>query len=227
MSLLSTITRKFNTFKTNTYNTYSANPATMLLVTGTLGWALSAAGQIAAVLFNDKISLKEKAFLIPQELGDATINILSFYLLTRTATNIAENMARQGKITTPKIKDFLKSKGLLGKKMGKEVLDIDSFPPDMKKAVEDLRKDAGVVAGIAGAIVSTNIITPILRNKYAAHCQKITMAELNEKRRAAILQQKIDETPVYRRPNVQPARGISMDNYINQSAMKYSGNLKI
>ena len=38
------------------YQNFKKNTATMLVVTGTIGWGLSSLAQIGAVLFNPKIS---------------------------------------------------------------------------------------------------------------------------------------------------------------------------
>lgn len=57
----------FDEFKTVIYKNYGENPGKMLVHTGVLGWILSSLAQIAAVVFNDKISKEQKVFLIPQD----------------------------------------------------------------------------------------------------------------------------------------------------------------
>ena len=71
----------FSNFKNMMYKNYGENPGTMLVHTGVLGWILSAMAQVSAVVFNDKISKEQKSFLIPQEIADAAINIISFYVI--------------------------------------------------------------------------------------------------------------------------------------------------
>ena len=67
------------------YNKFKKNTATVLIVTGTLGWALSSLAQIGAVLFNPNLTKEQKSFLIPQEFMDAAINISAFFLITQAA----------------------------------------------------------------------------------------------------------------------------------------------
>ena len=58
---------------------YGENPGKMLIHTGVIGWVLSSAAQVAAIVINDKIPNEQKMFLIPQEMSDAAVNIASFY----------------------------------------------------------------------------------------------------------------------------------------------------
>ena len=59
---------------------YGENPGKMLIHTGVIGWVLSSAAQVAAIVINDKIPKEQKMFLVPQEMSDAAVNIASFYL---------------------------------------------------------------------------------------------------------------------------------------------------
>ena len=94
----------FSDFKTVMYKNYGENPGKMLVHTGVLGWILSALAQISAVVFNDKISPEQKMFLIPQEIADAVINIVSFYTITSTFKIVAFKLVSTGKLTTKPIK---------------------------------------------------------------------------------------------------------------------------
>lgn len=101
--------------KTSLFN-YSNDAAKMLLHTATAGWILSAAGQIYGIASNKKVSKKEKQFLIPQEMADAAVNIISFYVFTNTIQNFTKGLASKGKIITPYIKKFCGNHGIqLGK----------------------------------------------------------------------------------------------------------------
>ena len=72
----------FSKFKTTLYKNYGENPGNMLVHTGVLGWILSSLAQVSAVVFNDQIPKEQKSFLIPQEIADAAVNIISFYVIT-------------------------------------------------------------------------------------------------------------------------------------------------
>lgn len=205
----------FSDFKTVMYKNYGENPGKMLVHTGVLGWILSALAQISAVVFNDKISPEQKMFLIPQEIADAVINIVSFYTITSTFKNVASKLVSTGKLTTKPIKEFLKKLGVNSKEhIGKLNFSIENMAnfQDIKGEYKPFKNGVDVVASTVGSIISCNIVTPILRNEYAAKRQKKTLAKM-----------KALETTELKSPH-----GISMDKYIEMSSSKYSrSGLKI
>jgi len=91
---------------------YSQDAGNMLLYTATAGWILSAAGQIFGIVKNEKVSKKEKKFLIPQEIADAAINIASFFLVTYSFQNFTKGLVSKGKIITPRIKEICGKYGI-------------------------------------------------------------------------------------------------------------------
>lgn len=207
----------FSDFKTVMYKNYGENPGKMLVHTGVLGWILSSLAQVSAVIFNDKISPEQKTFLIPQEIADAAINIISFYVITSTFKNAASKLVSSGKLTTKPIRDFLTKQGVNSNehigKLGFNIEKMANFQ-DIKEDYKPFKNGVDVVASTIGSIISCNIVTPILRNQYAAKKQKQALAKMNKTGA---------ETPQLKSP-----RGISMDAYINMSANKYSsGSLKI
>lgn len=213
----------FENFKNTILTKYGPNPAKMLIYTGVLGWFLSSAAQVVAIAVNDKIPKEQKMFLIPQEIGDGAINVVSFFLVTSAIKNFASRLVSSGKLASPKIRQYLTDSGInIKTKKGWKVLpNFDFSKFDIKNMTNfDLIKDEynsfkngiDVIAMTAGSILSCNIITPILRNKYAAKRQQKTLAEMNK----------------VNMDRMQYPRGISMDTYRNQAALKYSGSpLKI
>ena len=146
----------------------------MLVHTGVLGWILSSLAQVGAVVFNDKISTKQKTFLIPQEIADAAVNILSFYVVTSSVKNLASKLVSTGKLSTKNIRHFLEKEGITTK--GKNKLDyignikfnienLDNFSA-IKNEYKSFKNGIDVIASTIGSIISCNIITPIARNKY-------------------------------------------------------------
>lgn len=219
-NLMDKAANMFNNIKTSLYRNYGENPGKMLVHTGTLGWILSSLAQISAVVFNDKISPEQKIFLIPQEVGDAAANILSFYLVTSSIKNIASKLVSTGKLTTPAIKKFLEKNDLYkASKSGKRYIgnlnfdmknlaNFDEIAPDYKA----FKNGVDVIASTAGSILSCNIITPILRNNYGAHQQKIYLAKMKQQEENRV------KTP----------RGLSMNDYQTMVSSKYkSGGMKI
>ncbi len=159
------------------YKNYGEAPGKMLVHTGVLGWILSSAAQVTAVVFNDKIPSKEKLFLIPQECADAAVNILSFYIVTNTFKNIGSKLVSTGKLTTPKIQKYIKEHNLTDQ-IGKVSTNIkNGMTGDIREHYTDFKNGVDVITSTAGSILSCNIITPVLRNEYAAKKQKEILAK--------------------------------------------------
>lgn len=120
---------------------YSQDAGKMLLHTATAGWILSAAGQIFGIATNKKVSKKEKQFLIPQELADAAINIVSFYVLTDSIQNFTKSLASKGKIITPYIKKFCGEHGIvIGKNAEGKYIKIGDAISAKIKELEAVKK---------------------------------------------------------------------------------------
>lgn len=193
----------FSSFKTSLYKNYGENPGKMLVHTGVLGWILSSLAQISAVVFNDKISPEQKSFLIPQEMADAGINILSFYLITSSFKNLASKLVSCGKLTTKSIKGALTPEQV--KKLGSydfNIGELSNIPKDYKS----FKNGVDVIASTIGSIISCNYVTPILRNQYAADKQKKVIAHMNKN------------------VKLEPPRGISMEQYQKHAHFKYSSS---
>ncbi len=206
----------FSQFKSVMYKNYGENPGKMLVHTGVLGWILSAMAQVSAVVFNDKISKEQKSFLIPQEMADAAINIISFYVITSSFKNLASKLVSTGKLSTVKIKNYIKSKvANPSEYIGKLSSNIEKDFPEIKGDYKAFKNGVDVVASTVGSIISCNIVTPILRNEYAAKRQKEAIAKMRS------------DNPV-KSNDLKQVRPLNMDSYIQLAAGKYpSGSLKI
>ncbi len=208
------MSKNFMDLKNYLYKKYGEAPGKMLVHTGVLGWILSSAAQVTAVLINDKIQTKEKLFLIPQECADAAVNILSFYIVTNTFKSIGSKLVSTGKLATPKIQKYIKDHNLTDK-VGKVSTDIKSgMTGDIREHYTDFKNGVDVITSTVGSILSCNIITPILRNRYAANTQKEILAKRNAN---------INNSEVH-----LPYQKLSIDAYLQQAYSRfYSGNLKI
>ncbi|MBP7211695.1 hypothetical protein KBA27_02565 [bacterium] len=189
--------------KKEIFKTYAGDASKMLLHLGTLGWILSAAAQVFAIKHNKKVPSDQKKFLIPQEMTDAAVNILSFYFVTRTIQDSARKLVGSGFITTPKIKAFCKAHNIeLQKfstdirtsinnaikenkttlKIARDKLDInkkaeckrviDEFTNFDDTSYEKFESGVKMAGGLFGSILSSNVITPIVRNHFASKKQK-------------------------------------------------------
>lgn len=159
------------------YQKYKHDTATMLVATGTIGWALSSAAQIYAVYANPKIKKEQRKFLAPQAFWDAAVNIGLFFLITQSTKKLISKLTSTGKIAPQKVRDFLnKNKDLYGDKVGKLSLDLDEVLKNELKFPKEsyyTYKNAATTIGTVGAsILASNIVTPIVRNSLAARAQK-------------------------------------------------------
>ncbi len=159
------------------YQNFKKNTATMLVMTGTIGWGLSSLAQVGAVLFNPKIPKEQKSFLVPQEISDAIVNISAFFLITQLTKKLVSKMASTGKIAPQKVRDFLnKNKDLYGDKVGKLSLDLDEVlknePKFPKESYYAYKNYATTMATVGASIFSSNIVTPVIRNSMASNMQK-------------------------------------------------------
>ena len=150
----------------------------MLIATGVAGWSLSSLAQIVGILFNPKISNEQKSFLVPQELADAAVNIGLFFVFTQVAKKTVSKLFSTGKFAPKSVRNYLNErKDLYEKKIGKLDFDLDevlkqdmgNFPKENYWAC----KNYGTTLATVGAgVISSNIITPIIRNNMASKMQK-------------------------------------------------------
>ena len=175
------------------FKAYGESPGSMLVHTGAIGWVLSSAAQISAVIMNNKLSPEQKMFLIPQEAGDAAVNIISFYTLTNGIKHIGSKLTKSAKIRSAAIEKLLEDRGLIlhkGQKRaaGKvyagdwdfDITKLRNYRFDIAPTFKPFNNGAEVIAGLSGSILSCNIVTPILRNLYASKKQQKMIDHYND-----------------------------------------------
>ncbi|MBO7672267.1 hypothetical protein J6S88_02535 [bacterium] len=160
---------------------YSKDPGRMLLHTGTIGWILSCAAQTIAIATNDKIDKKQKAYLIPQEIFDGLVNIVSFYVLTKSFKDIFLKLVSTGKLANKSIMKFLQKNNLTNK-IGKMDFNIEKLAnySEIEPEYRAFKDGVGVVSSTIGSIISCNIVTPILRNKLANAPSRVLREEMDK-----------------------------------------------
>lgn len=166
--------------KKSMYEHYGQESGKMLVHAGVITWIASCASQVAAIVFNDKIPSDQKKFLIPQEIADGALNVLTFYLITNTMKNVAGKLVSTGKWSTKAIRDFVAKNDVKNElKMGEMQTDIAGKFRENKEFHESYDKFKGgmdMIAATAGSVVSCNIITPVIRNYIGAKEQKADIA---------------------------------------------------
>lgn len=156
----------------------------MLIWTGVAGWGLSSLAQICGIAFNSKIPKEQKSFLIPQEIADAAVNVGSFFLITQVAKRTVARLFSTGKIAPKAVRNYLqKNKELYADKIGKLSFDLDEvlkknkdFP---KNEYYSCKNFYTTVATVGAGILSSNIVTPLIRNYGASKMQKSYLNKTN------------------------------------------------
>ena len=167
------------------FKKFADNPANMLVFTGCLGWLFSSLAQISALLVNDKLSNKEKMFLIPQEIGDALINMFSFVLVTKSVEKFTSKMFKIGKFAPNSVRKYLNDNKETIKNVGKLDCNLDEI---LAKASDKqilskyklCKNFYTTLATVGASVVSSNIVTPLLRNKTASYTQNIMKQSIQE-----------------------------------------------
>lgn len=203
---------------------YGGDTGKMLIHTGVIGWLLSSAAQVVAIVINDKIPKEQKMFLIPQEIADAGVNIASFYLITQSFKSVAEKLVKTGKWLPASVRTFLKDNNL-AEKAGKanfDVLKDANLTKELSDKYKSFSDGVDVVATTVGSILSCNIVTPIIRNEIASRRQKTGIAKMNN----------VSNQPlVVKTPNVSGIqKDLSMNDFQTRAYSRYtapSSSLKI
>jgi len=160
---------------------YYKEPAKMLLHTGAVSWTISSIAQVAAIAVNDKIPPEQKEFLIPQEMADGAINILSFILITSQATALGKKLVSTGKLISKPVREFVQNQ-VKDVKLGDfatNIKEIVAKDAKIKKEYDKFNTGVSVIASTIGAVIASNFLTPYMRNLYGANQQKKSLAKMN------------------------------------------------
>lgn len=154
----------------------SKDVGAVLIWTTITGWIASSAAQIIGIRSNSKYSKEQKRFMTNQELGDAAVNILSYCILTMPLKKLSTKLVSTGKILPNNIRKLIIRNGD-GRKLGKLDFNIPDTPyfSGVEKSFNSFNNFMSTSAAVAGGTVASNIITPILRNRFASHRQNISL----------------------------------------------------
>lgn len=201
---------------------YGEDVGKMLVHTGVIGWILSSAAQVTAILINDKIPKEQKMYMIPQELADAAVNIVSFYAVTRTFKSLANKLVSSGKLLPKTVRNVLQNSSV-APKVGTKGFDVAKdghLSADVLKSYDKFYSGVDIIGTTLGSVLSCNLLTPVVRNEIAARRQKKGIARINSKSEAQPANLKAPEvkTPFLQKPTMQTFQSAYMNN---------SGSLKI
>lgn len=153
------------------FDSYKDDTSKLLIHAATASWTLASIANVVGISCSKKIDSKQKKFLIPQEIADGATNIGLFIIITESLTKLAGKLADNGKIV---FKEYAKdANGNILKDAGGKFI-----KQAVEKGSEVFKSRKGglqIVASLIGAVVSSNILTPIIRNQYAASRQKAAL----------------------------------------------------
>lgn len=171
------ISNLWDNLKNYIHKHYGKETGKMLVHAGVITWAAASLSQIVAIIINDKVSSDQKKFLIPQEIAEGVLNILSFYVLTNSMNNISSKLVSTGKWSTQAIRDFVAKKapkiklGDMSVNLGKMFKENKEF----HKNYDSFKGGADMIAASIGSVISCSIITPFIRNNIGAKSQKYSL----------------------------------------------------
>lgn len=181
------------------YKKFCSDSGNMLVATSIIGTSLSSAAQAAVVFLNDKYTVAQKAFMIPQELVECLVSAVSIFVITKPLQNLGRRAVSSGKILPKnliKYADKYKLTNLRGKKdfdFGKSIKGLiekteknankDMFIKEHKDALQSYNNTFDAMSAIsatAGTALSVSIAVPTIRNSVAAYFQKQNMIVYND-----------------------------------------------
>lgn len=173
----------WNNLKNIIYEKYGQESGKMIVHAGVITWITASLSQVAAIMINDKIPSDQKKFLIPQEIADGALNVLTFYLITNSLKNISGKLVSTGKWSTKAIRDFATAKNIklgdMSTNLGKTFKEDKQF----HDVYDQFKGGMDMIAASVGSVVSCNAITPVIRNHFGADQQKksINKAKMQKK----------------------------------------------
>lgn len=213
------------------YKEFAGKPGKFLTCVGIVGWIASSISQTIAIITNDKIPEAQKKFLIPQEISDAIVNIISFAVITYSFTRAGEKLVESGKIASEALRNDLKRLALDKKVCTKdfniaklpEINELNpKFDEKFSKNYYEVADGVSFISNIIGSVISCNLVTPLLRNKIASSRQKASLEK--DKAKQESIQPYIPVLPAQNR--------LGIDNYkkqasLNPLSINTSGSIKI
>ena len=152
----------------------SKDIGSMIIWTTIIGWIASSSAQILGIYRNSKYTDKQKKFMINQELADAGVNILSYFAITMPIKTVAKKLVTTGKII-PKSVQAIITQEKAHHNLGKLDFNISKEPyfTRIEKPFNSFNNFMSTSAAVLGGTISSNIVTPILRNRFASKRQSM------------------------------------------------------
>lgn len=147
----------------------------IIIFTTVAGWMASSAAQIFGIAKNKNYTKEQKKYMINQEAFDALTNIGLYFGMTKSLTLLSSTLVKTAKFAPRSIINFMNRNGLMPRrgKFDFDITKVSGFDttPGLKSTYDAFKCFADASAATIGGIISSNIITPIVRNRIAAHRQ--------------------------------------------------------
>ena len=178
----------------------------IIIFTSVAGWMASSAAQIFGISRNKNYTNEQKKYMINQETFDALTNIGLYFGITKSCTLLSSKLVSSTKIAPRSVLSFMNKKGLL-KNRGNFDFDITKnidfqHSKGLKSKYDAFKCFADATAATIGGIISSNIVTPLVRNSIAAHRQNKYKNNIGE----------INKSGVENKNNIAPQKNI-YNNY--------------
>lgn len=163
------------------YDRCSKDIGAIIIGTTTAGWVASSAAQTLGILHNSKYTNEQKKFMVNQELADATINILSYFAITLPIKYTAAKLVKTGKIISGPTKDIIKAHKETSK-LGHFDFNLTKVPyfSELEKTYSSFSNFMSTGSAVLGGVISSNLVTPILRNRFASKKQSVPSARFDK-----------------------------------------------
>ncbi|MBR6163996.1 hypothetical protein IKQ26_08950 [bacterium] len=193
--------------------------STMLVLMGIIGTITSSVAQQIGIKANKNIPEDKKAFLINQERNDCMLSAGLTWLTGTSSKQIVKFFTNRGYLLNDnvrKVSDAIASmNGMTHKELAKtgffnpaktgNSLNISQYKGLMRR-MERCREGISIIATIGAAILTTNLLVPILRNKLSKPALKS------------------DETP---KLSVKMASNLNSNKFVSAYPTYYSSSMKI
>lgn len=184
----------------------------IIIFTTVAGWMASSAAQVYGIATNKNYTHEQKKYMINQEVFDALTNIGLYFGITKSLTWLSTQMVKSAKLAPKSIVDYMNRKGIIQNRgsFGFDVSQARDFEKEgLMGTFKAFKSFANVTAATIGGVISSNIITPIVRNSIAAHRQNKYKARNLANMNNLQQQQPVTERPATPTKTVQtfpPAR---------------------
>ena len=186
------------------YKNFEKDSGSMLLITSAIAVSVSSLAQAAAALMNKKYTLSQKAFMVPQELTEGVISVLSLIMISLPVQVFAKKYARTGKIITKEMQPYMEKYDLMKRRgdidfdfkkfVNKEIAKIkgsDKFKRSKAPEQEEMLKEhldiiqiydanqdatSAISTAMAG-VFTTSLVLPYIRNLSASYYQKLNIQQ--------------------------------------------------